>query len=120
MTQLDIAAITAAVQAVLASKAPKAAVKTKGGKKIKAKKGGRKPLTDAEKAVFIAKNDAEAVKAFAERGIKDVKPRENVLTYNKWIEKGRIVKRGEKSVQIGPFRLFHESQTEPVQPVIGA
>lgn len=116
------AAIAEAVKAVLATQGIKAAKAEKStkGKKDKAKKGGRKPLTDAEKAVFMARNDMEAVKAFAERGFKDVKPRENVLTYGKWAEKGRLVKRGEKAVRVGPFNLFHFDQTEPAPAVVGA
>lgn len=48
------------------------------GKKGK-KKGGRDKLTDAEKAEFIAKNDAECVAVFTKAGYKDVQPRVNVM-----------------------------------------
>jgi hypothetical protein len=92
----------------------------KGGQKAKTK-GGRKPLSDEERAAYAAKNDAECVKVFTKAGFKDVQPRVNVLTYGKvkpdgsktgWIGKGRMVKKGEKSHRVGPFNLFHESQTE--------
>ena len=59
---------------------------------------------------------------FAAAGIADVKPRVNVLTYNKWIAAGRLVRKGEKAVKVGPFALFHVSQTDPlpVGSVVGA
>ncbi len=110
------AAIATAVKAVLAAQ---------GGKAVKAKKNARKPkgrqkLTDAEKAVFAAKNDADCITAFAAKGIQDVKPRENVLTYRKWFEKGFLVRKGEKAVRVGPFNLFHSSQVDPAPAIVGA
>lgn len=116
---MNQAEIVAAVVAAMAQQGAKPKVQAKGKRKAKAK-GGRKPLTDAEKAVFMARNDAEAVTAFAARGFQDVKPRENVLTYKKWFEKGRLVKKGEKAVRVGPFNLFHISQTEQAPAVVGA
>lgn len=87
--------------------------KAKGGRKVKAKGRGRQKLTEAEKAVFMARNDAECVATFEAAGYKDVRPRETVLTYDKWIElKARRVRKGEKGLRVGPFNLFHESQTE--------
>lgn len=120
MTPQEIQSLVAGIVAqTLKGGVPKAAKAP--AKKAKGKKGkGRKPLTDAEKAVFMARNDAEAVTAFTAAGYKDVKPRENVLTYGKWGEKGRLVKKGEKAVRVGPFNLFHFDQTEPAQAVIGA
>jgi len=108
MTQAQM--IAQAVAAVLAGKAPKS---TKRKTKTKGKKAkGREPLTEAEKAVFMAQNDAKCVAAFAKAGKTDVKPRVNVLTYNKWVEQGRMVRKGEKSVKVGPFALFHIDQTD--------
>lgn len=98
--------------------AQKTAVKPKKGKKAK---GGRQKMSDAEKALFIAQNDAECVKVFTKAGYKDVKPRVNVLTYGKvkedgtktgWLGQGRIVRKGERSLRVGPFNLFHISQTQ--------
>lgn len=73
-----------------------------------------------------AANDAECIKVFTAAGYADVQPRVNVLTYGKekpdgtktgWLGKGRKVKAGEKSYQVGPFRLFHEDQTEVIPAV---
>jgi hypothetical protein len=61
--------------------------------------------TDMEKA---------AIRAFTKKGFKDVQPRVNTLTYAKWIEAGRRVKEGEKSIKVKNLRLFHISQTEPI------
>jgi hypothetical protein len=57
-------------------------------------------------------NDEECIHVFKAAGYKVVEPRSNVLTYKKWLEKGRRVKKGQKSFSVGPFKLFHEDQTE--------
>lgn len=61
-----------------------------------------------------AQMEAATVRAFKRAGFSEVKPRENVLTYNKWIEQGRKVKEGEKCTKVKNLRLFHISQTEPL------
>lgn len=91
-----------------------AAMAAQKAAKPPAAKRGRKPLTDEEKAKNRAKTDEETVKNFQKAGYKDVQPRVNVLTYNKWLEQGRRVKKGEKSIKCGSFPLFHLDQTEPV------
>ena len=112
MTAME-AAINAAVKAVMAKK-----TKTKS-KKAK----GRSTLSEAEKAVYAAKNDAECIAVFTKAGYKDVQPRVNVLTYGKvkpdgsktgWLSMGRQVKKGQKAVRVGPFALFHITQTEVI------
>ena len=115
----DMQVIMAAVQAALAGKVGNAPRKAKGKKNAR-KPRGRQKLTDAEKAVFAAKNDAECITAFAAKGIQDVKPRENVLTYRKWFEKGFLVRKGEKATYVGRFPLFHSSQVDPAPAVVGA
>ena len=82
-------------------------------KKAKGKPGA-KPKTDEEKATARAKTDAETIKNFKAAGYKEVEPRINVMTYNRWIENGRRVKKGEKSVKCGSFPLFHIDQTEAI------
>ena len=123
MTDMQAAIAQAVAMAIASMNQPKGATKAKSkGKPVKGskKKPGREKLTDAEKAVFAAKNDADCITAFQAAGHKNVQPRINVLTYKKWLEKGRRVKKGEKSVAVGPFRLFHENQTSPVEEIIGA
>src|SRR5271166_3009745 len=109
MNDVNTTAIAEAVAKALANmKAPK-----QGNKQPKqAKQKGRAKLTDAQKVEFIAKNDAECIKKFTKAGFKDVQPRVNVLTFKRWVELGRVVKKGEKSTKVGPFRLFHLAQTE--------
>jgi hypothetical protein len=60
--------------------------------------------------------DALCIKAFKRAGFKaeDIKPRENVLTYNRWLQENRRVKQGEKSVPVKGLRLFHISQTDAI------
>ena len=108
--------LATALAALIASNGvtPPAKAKTRRkGYHQKPKAKGSK-LTDAERAVYQMNNDAECIKVFEKAGFKDVKPRVNVLTYNKWIEKGRKVKKGEKSHRVNGFSLFHEAQTEPL------
>lgn len=66
------------------------------------------------KADSSAKMEALTLKAFRKAGFDDIKPRENILTYGKWIEAGRKVKEGEKSVKVKNLRLFHVTQTNPI------
>jgi hypothetical protein len=78
-----------------------------------------------ERANDTAKTDTALVKAFEKAGYKNItlfdrtkllsqQPDVTVLTYNKWIELGRKVKPGEKSLKVRGYhlRLFHKSQTE--------
>jgi len=112
MTQAQLAnAVATAVAAALAGKGAKSQTR-RGKTKTKKAKGRGEKLTEAEKATFMAQNDAKCVTAFEKAGHKDVKPRVNVLTYNKWVEQGRMVRKGEKSVKVGPFALFHIDQTD--------
>ena len=80
---------------------------------------------------------------FAEKGISDVRPRENVFTYNAWRALGRQVRKGEHGVKVLTFieakekdkqdpttgqvkqgrgyrrpwstTVFHVSQTDPIE-----
>ena len=109
VSKQDIAVMLAeAVAAAL--EAQKATRKAKG----KADKPGRKPLTDEQKAANRKKTDEATLANFTAKGYKDVQPRVNVMTYNKWIENGRRVKKGEKATICGSFPLFHVEQTEAI------
>jgi hypothetical protein len=54
-------------------------------------------------------NDLAVILAFEAEGLTDVRPRENVFTFNAWKACGRSVLAGQKSVR----DLFHLSQTQP-------
>jgi hypothetical protein len=58
------------------------------------------------------KTDVAVCRAFKKAGYGEVKPREDVQTYNRWLAQGYKVKTGEKSVKVKQFRLFHKSQVE--------
>ena len=73
--------------------------------------------TEEETKARQAANDAECIKVFTAAGFTDIQPRVNVLTYDKWLATGRMVNKGEKSHQVGPFRLFHVSQTSVIASV---
>ncbi len=106
VTKDDLAAMLAqAVAAALAAKPKRAA---KGEKKP------RTPLTEEQKAERRTKVDEVTVANFKAKGYKDVQPRVNVMTYDKWIENGRRVRKGEKSVKCGSWPLFHLDQTDPL------
>jgi hypothetical protein len=70
------------------------------------------PQSFKESEVRRKANDEECIRVFKAAGYKVVEPRFNVLTYKKWLEKGRRVKKGEKGFSVGPFKVFHEDQTE--------
>jgi len=100
------------LQAMIAAAVATALTANKTAKKAK---GGRKPLTDEEKAKNRAKTEAETIKNFKAAGYKDVRPRENVMTYLKWVQNGRMVRKGEKNIKCGAFALFHVDQTDPIK-----
>jgi hypothetical protein len=72
----------------------------------------KQPQSFKESETRRKANDQECIRVFKAAGYKVVEPRFNVLTYKKWLEKGRRVKKGEKGFPVGPFKLFHEDQTE--------
>lgn len=61
-----------------------------------------------------AENEWKTIKAFKKAGFKDVRPRENVLTFQKWVEVGRRPIEGSHSLKINNLRLFHIDQTRPL------
>ena len=69
---------------------------------------------EKSKADTSGEMDRLAVRAFKRAGFDDAKPRENILTYQKWIERGFRVKEGERAVKVKNFRLFHALQVEPI------
>lgn len=103
MTKEELVALIAA--AVAAAKPTKTAKGEKAPKKLK---------TEEEKQASRDKTDAATLANFKAKGYQDVQPRINVKTFNKWIEVGRRVKRGEKSTICGSFALFHVEQTEAI------
>lgn len=89
------------------------------GKRTKKSKGkGRAKPTPEQSAEYVAANDNECIKVFTAAGYKDVKPRVNVLTHKRWVAAGRMVRKGEKALQVGTeghkFNLFHIDQTDPL------
>ena len=47
-----------------------------------------------------ATNYAAIIDGFSARGITDIRPRDNVLTYNAWKAVGRQVRKGERGVKV--------------------
>lgn len=107
MTQAQ--AIAAAVAAVLANQvAPK--TKTR-----KAKGAKREKLTDEQKAVNAKLNADVAVKLFEDAGYKNCVAHETIKTYDKWVEAGRRVMKGQKAIRTPKgVALFHLDQTEAI------
>lgn len=107
MNAKQLAQIVATVSALMNDKAPKGASKAKG----------RKVQSDAR----MTKEEFEIalVAACTKAGYKAPEPRFNILTYDKWTEKGRKVRRGEKGIKVAgrKTRLFHEDQTDLIVPV---
>ena len=73
-------------------------------------------LAEREKKTRTDDVDAVVVRAFKKKGYEeqDIRPRENTLTYRRWIELGRKVKPGEHAVKCRNLRLFHVSQTQEI------
>ena len=76
------------------------------------KSTNRSVAREAAKQPFDAQSAIE--KACKKRGFKNPVAKVNVLTYGKWIEKGFKVKPGEKSIECGTLRLFHEEQVAEI------
>ena len=77
----------------------------------------RKPAKQAKKA-RPSKEEFEVllIAAANKAGFPAPEPRFNILTWDMWKEKGRIVRKGEKSLRVQGRKtgLFHEVQTDPV------
>jgi hypothetical protein len=72
------------------------------------------------------KADTAIITAFEKAGFKNIvlfdrtkdmkdQPNCTVLTYKRWLELGRVVKKGERAIRARNYhiRLFHRDQTEP-------
>lgn len=93
----------------------------------------RQALNRAQSTTSIA-NGLIVITTFQARGLSDVRPGENVLTFNAWKALGRHVRKGEHGVKLTvwaptrdeetgeerrrPFTsvVFHESQTDANDP----
>lgn len=89
-----------------------------GAKPPKAKKAKgtkREKLTDDQKALNAKANAEAAVKLFEDAGFKDCRAHETIKTYDKWVEGGRRVKKGEKATRTARgVALFHLDQTSEI------
>jgi hypothetical protein len=88
-----------------------AAVQEALGKRDRSNPMAEKPK-DTTKA---AKVDDATIRAFRKAGFTgELKPRDNIKTFRQFALIGLIVKKGEKSTYVKPWRLFHVSQTRPM------
>jgi len=58
------------------------------------------------------RTEVAVCRAFKKAGYGEVKPREDVRTYKRWLAEGWKVKTGERATRVKQFRLFHRSQVE--------
>ncbi len=83
---------------------------------LQGNKAKAKPAKKAQKSVKPTKDEflTGLVKAAEKRGYANPQPNVNILTYDRWLEKGRRVRKGEKSIVVAGRKsaLFHESQTQ--------
>jgi len=104
-----IAAIAAAVAAAQPQR------KAKGAKKAKGQP--RQKLTDEQKAVNAKANATVAEKLFSDAGFENCVAHETIRTYDKWVEAGRRVVKGQKALRTPKgMALFHLDQTQPIAP----
>ena len=68
----------------------------------------------AGKSDQSGKNEMATIKAFKKKGYGIVKPKVDVLTFNKWIDQGLRPKEGEHAAKVANLRLFHRSQCRPL------
>lgn len=106
MAEAKTITLTSDALKALLAEAVSAALSQVKETKIQAAKDGK-----SERSI---KNEMLTVKAFKKAGYGDVKPHEDVKTYNRWLAEGRKVKTGEKSVKVKNLRMFHKSQTEVI------
>lgn len=101
-------AIAAAIAAAIGNK-PKKAKKAKGQP--------RQKLTDEQKAANAKVNATVAEKLFQDAGYENCVAHETIRTYDKWIEAGRRVKKGQKALRTPKgMALFHLDQTDAIAP----
>jgi hypothetical protein len=79
---------------------------------LRAMKEAKAPAANGQSV--SAKNELQTIRVFKKAGFKDIKPRINVLTFNRWLEQGRRPSEGSKSLKVNGLRLFHLSQTRPL------
>lgn len=87
-----------------------------GVRRKKPKKGEKRvKLTDDQKAINAKANAAEAEKLFKDAGFENCVAHETIKTYDKWVESGRRVRKGEKSRKTSKgVALFHLNQTDAI------
>lgn len=80
--------------------------------KPRGQNGGKLKITKEE-------FELKLIEACTKLGYLAPEPRFNILTYDKWVEKGRKVKKGEHGIKVADrkTRLFHEAQTSPIDAV---
>lgn len=78
---------------------------------IEAEKPVKNTLVDGRTEGQL-KLDVLVARSFKKAGYGEVKPRQDVMTYNRWLAAGYRVRPGEKATKVRQFRLFHKSQVE--------
>lgn len=109
MTQAQVLKALLANPAILAQLLGNAKPSKKAGRPLKKAKAERPSGDQFVGALIVA--------CKAQFGADcDVQPRVNVLTYDRWLENGRKVVPGSKSIVVAGRKtgLFHASQTEAV------
>ncbi len=102
-----IAAIAAAVAAAQPVKKARSKSKKAGPARVK--------LTDEQKAVNAKLNATVAEKLFQDAGYENCVAHETIRTYDKWVEAGRRVTKGQKALRTPKgMALFHMDQTAPI------
>jgi hypothetical protein len=105
MNQLQLMNALAALISGGAKAAP-----AKTAKRSKSKRSDGRMTKEAYEVAVIKGLNAKGI------ATKDIELRVNVLPYKGWLEKGRIVSKGQHGVR----GLFHVSQTEPYQASVQA
>lgn len=116
MTRSQQAMISAAVAAAVSQMGVTGKASKAKGRKGRGRGRGRVKSDDATLQANAQRNAKEAEELFKSKGFENCVANETIKTYKRWLEAGRKVKVGEKSLKTSAgYPLFHLSQTEPVE-----
>jgi hypothetical protein len=106
-----------ALQAVIAEATKQAVEKATTALKAEMQAAlAAKPSTTNDRSERSLRNETAVVRAFRKAGFGDLRPHEDIRTFNRWMEAGFRPLEGSKSIKINNLRLFCRAQCRPITP----
>jgi hypothetical protein len=104
-----------ALQAVIADAKQQAVEKATASLKAEMQAAlAAKPSATNGRSERSLRNEVAVVKAFKKAGFGDLRPHEDIRTFNRWMEAGFRPLEGSKSIKINNLRLFCRAQCRPI------